>query len=140
MFACSEFSDIFDLAHFKRVLDHDVRILSSLPSTHIMTRPAEENRTPLHVSPQWIRAHYLKRVWILFRYVISASNKICFFLQTFLLKFVCVIRRRFRRRVGFDWKSCPTNSLLLLLSMNYIAVLLWYLEKLLIDYHLYTCP
>ncbi|XVF33771.1 hypothetical protein REPUB_Repub17cG0196700 [Reevesia pubescens] len=58
----SEFSDIFDLAHFKRVLADDVRILSSLPSTHIMTRPVEEKRTPLHVSSQWIRARYLKRI------------------------------------------------------------------------------
>ncbi|XVF79583.1 hypothetical protein PTKIN_Ptkin15bG0000800 [Pterospermum kingtungense] len=58
----SEFADIFDLAHFKKVLENDVRILSSLPSTHIRTRPVVENRTPLHVSPQWIRAHYLKRI------------------------------------------------------------------------------
>ncbi|XP_012065505.1 O-fucosyltransferase 20 [Jatropha curcas] len=58
----SEFSDIFDLEHFKRVLANDVRIVSSLPSTHIMTRPVEEKRTPLHVSPQWIRARYLKRL------------------------------------------------------------------------------
>lgn len=59
---CSEFSDIFDLEHFKSVLANDVRIVSSLPSTHIMTRPVEEKRTPLHVSPQWIRARYLRRV------------------------------------------------------------------------------
>ncbi|EEF41735.1 O-fucosyltransferase 20 [Ricinus communis] len=58
----SEFSDIFDLEYFKRVLANDVRIVSSLPSTHIMTRPVEEKRTPLHVSPQWIRARYLKRL------------------------------------------------------------------------------
>ncbi|XP_021908514.1 uncharacterized protein At1g04910-like [Carica papaya] len=58
----SEFSDIFDLEHFKRVLADDVRIVSSLPSTHIMTRPVEEKRTPLHVSPQWIRSRYLKRI------------------------------------------------------------------------------
>ncbi|KAF5752684.1 hypothetical protein HS088_TW01G00600 [Tripterygium wilfordii] len=58
----SEFSDIFDLEHFKRVLTNDVRIVSSLPSTYIMTRPVEEKRTPLHVSPQWIRARYLKRL------------------------------------------------------------------------------
>ncbi|KAJ9174432.1 hypothetical protein P3X46_013075 [Hevea brasiliensis] len=56
----SEFSDIFDLEHFKRVLANDVRIVSSLPSTHIMKRAVEEKRTPLHVSPQWIRARYLK--------------------------------------------------------------------------------
>ncbi|XP_050210486.1 O-fucosyltransferase 20-like [Mercurialis annua] len=58
----SEFSDIFDLEHFKRVVANDVRVVSSLPSTHIMTRPVEEKRTPLHVSPQWIRARYLKRL------------------------------------------------------------------------------
>ncbi|XP_026414468.1 O-fucosyltransferase 20-like [Papaver somniferum] len=58
----SEFSDIFDLEHFKKVLADDVRIVSSLPSTHLMSRPVEEKRTPLHVSPQWIRARYLKRM------------------------------------------------------------------------------
>lgn len=62
--SCSEFSDIFDLDHFKRVLADDVHIVSSLPSTHIMTRPVEEKRTPLHVSPSWIRSRYLKRVRI----------------------------------------------------------------------------
>jgi hypothetical protein len=58
---CSEFSDIFDLEHFKRVLADDVRIVSSLPSTHVMTRPVEGS-PPLHVTPQWIRGHYLRRV------------------------------------------------------------------------------
>ncbi|KAK6933725.1 GDP-fucose protein O-fucosyltransferase [Dillenia turbinata] len=58
----SEFSDIFDLEHFKRVLANDVRVVSSLPSTHLMSRPVEEKRTPLHASPQWIRQHYLRRV------------------------------------------------------------------------------
>ncbi|GMN55324.1 hypothetical protein TIFTF001_024445 [Ficus carica] len=58
----SEFSDIFDLDHFKRVLADDVRVVSSLPSTHIMTRPVEEKRTPLHASPNWIRSRYLRRI------------------------------------------------------------------------------
>lgn len=58
----SEFSDIFDLDHFKSVLANDVRVFSSLPSTHLMTRPVEEKRTPLHVSPQWIRSKYLRRL------------------------------------------------------------------------------
>ncbi|XP_010928447.1 O-fucosyltransferase 20 [Elaeis guineensis] len=58
----SEFSDIFDLEHFKRVLADDVRVVSSLPSTHIMTRPVVEKRTPLHVSPRWIRSRYLKKL------------------------------------------------------------------------------
>ena len=57
----SEFYDIFDIEHFKRVLANDVRVVSSLLSTHLMSRLVEEKRTPLHVSPQWIRARYLKR-------------------------------------------------------------------------------
>lgn len=59
---CSEFADIFDLDHFKSVLGDDVRIVSSLPSTHLMTRPVEEKRTPLHASPEWIRSHYHRKV------------------------------------------------------------------------------
>ncbi|KAL6513479.1 O-fucosyltransferase 20 [Orobanche gracilis] len=58
----SEFADIFDLDHFKVVLSNDVRIVSSLPSTHLMTRPVEEKRTPLHVSPEWIRSHYTRKL------------------------------------------------------------------------------
>lgn len=58
----SEFSDIFDLDHFKNVLANDVRIVSSLPSTHLMTRPVEEKRTPLHASSEWIRSHYHKKL------------------------------------------------------------------------------
>ncbi|ERN11641.1 uncharacterized protein At1g04910 isoform X1 [Amborella trichopoda] len=58
----SEFSDIFDVEHFKKTLECDVRIVSSLPSTHLMTRPVEEKRTPLHVSPSWIRSRYLRRL------------------------------------------------------------------------------
>ncbi|KAJ6691667.1 hypothetical protein OIU79_013634 [Salix purpurea] len=58
----SEFSDIFDLENFKRVLANDVRIVSSLPSNHVTRRPVVESRTPLHVSPHWIRARYLKRL------------------------------------------------------------------------------
>ncbi|MCD9646022.1 O-fucosyltransferase 20 [Datura stramonium] len=58
----SEFSDIFDLDHFKNVLANDVRIVSSLPSTHVMTRPVEEKRTPLHASPEWIRSHYTRKL------------------------------------------------------------------------------
>lgn len=58
----SEFSDIFDMEHFKSVLADDVRVVSSLPSTHLMTRPVEEKRTPLHVSPRWIRQRYQRRL------------------------------------------------------------------------------
>ncbi|CAA0820722.1 O-fucosyltransferase family protein [Striga hermonthica] len=58
----SEFIDIFDLDHFKSVLSDDVRIVSSLPSTHLMTRPVEEKRTPLHASANWIRSHYSRKL------------------------------------------------------------------------------
>ncbi|RZS13318.1 hypothetical protein BHM03_00044891 [Ensete ventricosum] len=58
----SEFSDVFDLEHFKSVLADDVKVVSSLPSTHIMTRPVQEKQTPLHVSPAWIRSRYMKRL------------------------------------------------------------------------------
>ncbi|KAL7126075.1 hypothetical protein ABFS83_14G161300 [Erythranthe nasuta] len=58
----SEFDEIFDLDHFKNVLANDVRVVSSLPSTHLMTRPVEEKNTPLHASPEWIRSRYLKRI------------------------------------------------------------------------------
>lgn len=58
----SEFSDIFDIEHFKKTLKDDVRIVNSLPSTHLMSRPVEEKRTPLHVSPGWIRSRYLRRM------------------------------------------------------------------------------
>ncbi|BAT89167.1 hypothetical protein LR48_Vigan432s002100 [Vigna angularis] len=56
----SEFADIFDLEHFKSVLANDVRVVSALPSTHLMTRPVEGS-PPLHATPSWIRSHYLRR-------------------------------------------------------------------------------
>lgn len=61
---CSEFSDIFDLEHFKSVLADDVHVVSSLPSTHLMTRPVEEKSPPHQVSPSWIRSRYLRKVRI----------------------------------------------------------------------------
>ncbi|KAK7405457.1 hypothetical protein VNO78_06770 [Psophocarpus tetragonolobus] len=56
----SEFADIFDLEHFKSVLANDVRVISALPSTHLMTRPVEGSPLP-HATPNWIRSHYLRR-------------------------------------------------------------------------------
>ncbi|KAI4333177.1 hypothetical protein L6164_018015 [Bauhinia variegata] len=56
----SEFGDIFDLEHFRSVLANDVRVVSALPSTHLMTRPVEGS-PPLHVTPSWIRSRYLKK-------------------------------------------------------------------------------
>ncbi|KAA8517439.1 hypothetical protein F0562_017732 [Nyssa sinensis] len=58
----SEFSYIFDLDHFKSILANDVRVVSSLPSTHLISRPVEEKRTLLHVVPQRICALYLRRL------------------------------------------------------------------------------
>ncbi|XP_057458210.1 O-fucosyltransferase 20 [Lotus japonicus] len=57
----SEFADIFDLEHFRTVLANDVRVVSALPSTHLMTRPVEGS-PPLHVTPSWIRGRYLRRL------------------------------------------------------------------------------
>lgn len=58
----SEFGDIFDTEHFRETLKDDVRVVSAVPSTHIMFRPLEEKDTPLNASPRWLRAHYQKRV------------------------------------------------------------------------------
>ncbi|OIW11781.1 hypothetical protein TanjilG_14321 [Lupinus angustifolius] len=57
----SEFADIFDLEHFKRVLANDVLVVSALPSTHLMAKKVEGN-PPLHVTPSWIRSRYLRRL------------------------------------------------------------------------------
>ncbi|KAL5077981.1 hypothetical protein RYX36_016965 [Vicia faba] len=57
----SEFGDIFDLEHFKKVLGNDVRVVSALPSTHLMTR-LMERRPPFHATPSWIRSRYLRRL------------------------------------------------------------------------------
>ncbi|KAE9584912.1 hypothetical protein Lal_00024230 [Lupinus albus] len=57
----SEFADIFDLEHFKRVLANDVLVVSALPSTHLMARKVEGS-PPLHVTPSWIRSRYLRRL------------------------------------------------------------------------------
>ncbi|KAG6400491.1 hypothetical protein SASPL_137328 [Salvia splendens] len=58
----SEFSDIFDLEHFKKTLQSDVRVVSSLPSTHLVPKQSVENQMPFHVSPLWIRARFLHQL------------------------------------------------------------------------------
>ncbi|MED6209354.1 O-fucosyltransferase 20 [Stylosanthes scabra] len=57
----SEFGDIFDFEHFKNVLSDDVRVVSALPSTHLMTRPVEGSPPP-HVTPSWIRGRYHRKL------------------------------------------------------------------------------
>jgi hypothetical protein len=59
---CSEFSDLFDVKHFKRTLQADVRVVSSLPSTHLMSRQTIETKIPYHVSPLWIRSRFFRQV------------------------------------------------------------------------------
>lgn len=84
--------------HFKKVLENDVRVISSLPSTHVMTRPVEEKRTPLHASPEWIRSHYSKRVRnhivavIMLSSYLAISND-CVFLKTVV--FLCLVKSNF---------------------------------------------
>ncbi|KAF8399909.1 hypothetical protein HHK36_015779 [Tetracentron sinense] len=58
----SEFSDIFDTEHFRRTLKADVHIVSSLPSTHLISGQSIENRIPRDVSPIWIRTRFLKQL------------------------------------------------------------------------------
>ncbi|KAF9595378.1 hypothetical protein IFM89_000296 [Coptis chinensis] len=58
----SEFSDIFDAEHFKRTLQADVRIVSSLPSTHLVPRQSIEGKIPHDVTPQWIHTKFFKQL------------------------------------------------------------------------------
>ncbi|XP_065876362.1 O-fucosyltransferase 37 [Euphorbia lathyris] len=58
----SEFSDIFNAEHFKRILRADVRIVSALPSTHLMSRQSVENQIPMDVSPLWLRAKFSRKL------------------------------------------------------------------------------
>ncbi|KZV46494.1 hypothetical protein F511_10599 [Dorcoceras hygrometricum] len=58
----SEFSDIFDVEHFKKTLQTDVRIVSSLPSTHLIPKQTIENQIPSHVSPMWIRTRFHRQL------------------------------------------------------------------------------
>ncbi|MCD7451084.1 O-fucosyltransferase 37 [Datura stramonium] len=58
----SEFSDIFDVEHFKKTLKADVRIVASLPSTHFVSKQTINRELPFHVSPLWLRARFLKQL------------------------------------------------------------------------------
>lgn len=62
LYHCSEFSDLFDLEHFKKTLQADVRVVSSLPSTDLVSQQSIENQLPFHVSPVWIRTRFLHQV------------------------------------------------------------------------------
>ncbi|KAL6973072.1 hypothetical protein U1Q18_027246 [Sarracenia purpurea var. burkii] len=58
----SKFADIFDIEHFKKTLQADVRVLTSPPSAHLVSRQIVETRIPRHVPPFWIRARFFKQV------------------------------------------------------------------------------
>ncbi|KAL9243403.1 hypothetical protein vseg_017296 [Gypsophila vaccaria] len=58
----SEFADIFDVEHFKRTLQADVRVVSALPLTHLISRQTVETQIPFDVSPLWIRARFSKQL------------------------------------------------------------------------------
>ncbi|KAF3792766.1 Uncharacterized protein EJ110_NYTH10915 [Nymphaea thermarum] len=53
----TDFSDVFDVEHFKETLRSDVRIVSSLPSSHLGYRAVAE-RIPFHATPLWIRTRF----------------------------------------------------------------------------------
>lgn len=50
------------MEQFKRVLADDVRVVSSLPSRHLRTRPLVDNLNSVEVSADWIRDRLRKRV------------------------------------------------------------------------------
>ncbi|KAE8672295.1 putative beta-glucosidase [Hibiscus syriacus] len=58
----SEFSDIFDVEHFKKTLRADVRVVSSLPSSHMVAKQTIATQIPYGVPPSWIRAKFLKQL------------------------------------------------------------------------------
>ncbi|XP_006830094.2 uncharacterized protein At1g04910 isoform X1 [Amborella trichopoda] len=75
----SEFSDIFDEAHFKRTLRNHVRVVSSLPSNRLRIRPVADQLASSNVDDNWIKAHYLdpiqKRGILLLRGLDSRLSK-----------------------------------------------------------------
>ncbi|PIA50559.1 hypothetical protein AQUCO_01200027v1, partial [Aquilegia coerulea] len=53
----SEFSDIFDIGHFKDTLKDDVRVVSTLPASHLRRRPMSISILPSEVDEGWIKNH-----------------------------------------------------------------------------------
>nr|GEV07846.1 GDP-fucose protein O-fucosyltransferase [Tanacetum cinerariifolium] len=58
----SEFADIFDVQQFRETLKADIRVVSSLPSTHLVSWQTLENQIPHNVHPFLIRARYFKKL------------------------------------------------------------------------------
>ncbi|KAL4584805.1 hypothetical protein LXL04_009415 [Taraxacum kok-saghyz] len=57
-----EFSEIFDVEYFRKTLKADIRVVSSLPTTHLVSWQSLENQIPHNVQPFWIRARFLKKL------------------------------------------------------------------------------
>ncbi|CAI9280505.1 unnamed protein product [Lactuca saligna] len=57
-----EFSEIFDVEYFKKTLKADIRVVSSLPTTHLVSWQSLENQIPHNVPPFWLRAKFLKKL------------------------------------------------------------------------------
>lgn len=58
----SEFMDIFDAGHFKKVLAGDVKVVASLPAGHAHKKPSEEKHIPFHSEPQWFLENFHRRL------------------------------------------------------------------------------
>ncbi|XVF08736.1 hypothetical protein REPUB_Repub07fG0028800 [Reevesia pubescens] len=58
----SEFSDIYDVEHFKKTLRADVRVVSSLPSSYLLGKQTIVTQIPYNVSPLWVRAKFFKQL------------------------------------------------------------------------------
>ncbi|KAF5195287.1 O-fucosyltransferase family protein, partial [Thalictrum thalictroides] len=54
-----EFSDIFDVGHFKNILKDDVHVVSTLPASHLRRRPMSISSLPSEVDEGWIKNHLL---------------------------------------------------------------------------------
>ncbi|KAG9439342.1 hypothetical protein H6P81_019507 [Aristolochia fimbriata] len=58
----SEFSDIFDERIFKETLREEVRVVSSLPASHLRRRPAAPPPLPMNMDEEWVRVNLMERL------------------------------------------------------------------------------
>ncbi|XP_020090075.1 uncharacterized protein At1g04910-like [Ananas comosus] len=58
----SEFEDIFDVGWFKETLKDDVRVVSSLPATHLMKRRVRAPVMPFDAGEDWVRSNYVNKL------------------------------------------------------------------------------
>ncbi|CAM8932193.1 unnamed protein product [Rhodiola kirilowii] len=61
-FEKSEFSDIFDVEHFKRILRTDVRVVASHPYAHLSSGQLKAFELPRCVTPLWILTKFSKQL------------------------------------------------------------------------------